>query len=161
MQHAGAIGQIESKYRSLASVLDERSRRHWAASEARAYGWGGVSAVSDATGMSVNTIRKGLAELEARDADPDGEVTSRLRKAGAGRKRLSETDPELSVELDHLVAPLTRGDPQSALRWTCKRHQPLGARVVGPRAPDQRQGGGALAGRSRLQPAGQPQDPGG
>ena len=70
--------------------------------------------------MSVNTIRKGLTELEARDADPDGEVTSRLRKAGAGRKRLSETDPELSVELDHLVAPLTRGDSESPLRWTCK-----------------------------------------
>ena len=135
MQHAGAIGQIESKYRSLASVLDERSRRHWAASEARAYGWGGVSAVSDATGMSVNTIRKGLAELEARDADPDGEVTSRLRKAGAGRKRLSETDPELSVELDHLVAPLTRGDPQSALRWTCKSTSHLARELSGQGHP--------------------------
>ena len=141
MQHAVAIDHIESKYRSLASVLDERARRHWAASEARAYGWGGVSAVSAATGMSVNTIRKGLVELGARDANPDGEVTSRLRKAGGGRKRLSESDPELSIELDHLVAPLTRGDPQSALRWTCKstRHlarelsrkgHPISARAV-------------------------------
>ena len=120
MQIATAIEQIESKYRSLASVLDERARRHWAATEARAYGWGGVSAVSDATGMSPNTIRKGLAELEARQADPDAEVTSRLRKAGGGRKRLSETDPQLGEELDRLVAPLTRGDPESPLRWTCK-----------------------------------------
>ena len=120
MQIATAIEHIESKYQSLASVLDERARRHWAASEARAYGWGGVSAVSDATGMSPNTIRKGLAELAMRDADPDAEVTSRLRKAGGGRKRLTETDPQLSEELDHLVAPLTRGDPQSPLRWTCK-----------------------------------------
>ena len=120
MQIAPVIEQIESKYRSLASVLDERARRHWAATEARAYGWGGVSAVSDATGMSPNTIRKGLAELEARQADPDAEVTSRLRKAGGGRKRLSETDPQLGEELDRLVAPLTRGDPQSPLRWTCK-----------------------------------------
>ena len=120
MQIAPVIEQIESKYRSLASVLDERARRHWAATEARAYGWGGVSAVSDATGMSPNTIRKGLAELEARQADPDAEVTSRLRKAGGGRKRLSETDPQLSEELDRLVAPLTRGDPESPLRWTCK-----------------------------------------
>jgi transposase len=102
------------------SVLDERARRHWAATEARAYGWGGVSAVSEATGMSPNTIRKGLAELSARDADPDAEVTSRLRKPGGGRKRLTETDPQLSEELDRLVAPLTRGDPQSPLRWTCK-----------------------------------------
>ena len=120
MQVASAIEQIESKYRSLASVLDERARRHWAATEARAYGWGGVSAVSDATGMSPNTIRKGLAELEARDATPDSEVSSRLRKPGGGRKRLTETDPQLSVELDRLVAPLTRGDPESPLRWTCK-----------------------------------------
>jgi len=120
MQIATAIKQIDSKYRSLASVLDERARRHWAASEARAYGWGGVSAVSDATGMSPNTIRKGLAELAARQTDPDAEVTSRLRKAGGGRKRLSETDPQLSEALDRLVAPLTRGDPQSPLRWTCK-----------------------------------------
>jgi hypothetical protein len=120
MQLASAIVQIESKYRSLASVLDERARRHWAASEARAYGWGGVSAVSNATGMSPNTIRKGLAELESRDAAPGSEVSSRLRKPGGGRKRLTETDPQLSVELDSLVAPLTRGDPQSPLRWTCK-----------------------------------------
>lgn len=120
MQLAAAIEQIESKYRSLASVLDERARRHWAATEARAYGWGGVSAVSDATGMSPNTIRKGLAELAARQDDPQAQITSRLRKPGGGRKRLSETDPLLSVELDRLVDPLTRGDPQSALRWTCK-----------------------------------------
>lgn len=120
MQIVAAIERIESKYRLLASVLDERARRHWAASEARAYGWGGVSAVSAATGMSPNTIRKGLAELTAREVDPDAEVTSRLRKVGGGRKRLTETDPELSEELDRLVAPLTRGDPQSPLRWTCK-----------------------------------------
>ena len=120
MQIAFAIGHIESKYRSLASVLDERARRHWAATEARAYGWGGVSAVSEATGMSPNTIRKGLVELAAKDAEPDAEVTARLRMPGGGRKRLTETDPQLSAELDRLVDPLTRGDPQSPLRWTCK-----------------------------------------
>ena len=120
MQVAFAIEQIESKYRSLASVLDERARRHWAATEARAYGCGGVSAVSDATGMSPNTIRKGLVELATREGDPESEVSSRLRKPGGGRKRLTETDPQLSVELDRLVAPLTRGDPESPLRWTCK-----------------------------------------
>ena len=120
MQVASAIRQIESKYRSLASVFDERARRHWAATEARAYGWGGVSAVSDATGMSPNTIRKGLAELAVREDDPDAEVSARLRKPGGGRKALTETDPQLNVELDRLVAPLTRGDPESNLRWTCK-----------------------------------------
>jgi hypothetical protein len=120
MQIASTLKQIESKYRSLASVLDERARRHWAASEARAYGWGGVSAVSAATGMSPNTIRKGLVELARRDADPGAGVSSRLRSPGGGRKALTETDPQLSQALDRLVAPLTRGDPQSALRWTCK-----------------------------------------
>jgi hypothetical protein len=141
MQITAAIERIESKYRLLASVLNERARRYWAASEARAYGWGGVSAVSAATGMSPNTIRKGLAELTTREVDPDAEVTLRLRKVGGGRKRLTETDPELSEELDRLVAPLTRGDPQSPLRWTCKstRHlarelsrqgHPISARAV-------------------------------
>ncbi len=141
MQITAAIERIESKYRLLASVLNEQARRYWAASEARAYGWGGVSAVSAATGMSPNTIRKGLGELTAREVDPDAEVTLRLRKEGGGRKRLTETDPELSEELDRLVAPLTRGDPQSPLRWACKstRHlaqelsrqgHPISARAV-------------------------------
>ena len=141
MQIASAIEQIETKYRSLASVLDERARRHWAAAEARAYGWGGVSAVSEATGMSPNTIRKGLTELSARESAPIAGVSSRLRRAGGGRKRLTETDPRLGQELDHLVSPLTRGDPQSPLRWTCKstsrlaqelsRHgHPISARAV-------------------------------
>jgi len=84
MQLAAAIEQIESKYRSLASVLDERARRHWAATEARAYGWGGVSAVSDATGMSPNTIRKGLADLASR-------VPSyRLHSGRAGKRERPE-----------------------------------------------------------------------
>jgi hypothetical protein len=69
--------------------------------------------------MSPNTIRKGLTELAARQANPNAEVTTRLRVTGGGRKRLSETDPQLSEELDHLLAPMTRGDPQSALRWSC------------------------------------------
>jgi hypothetical protein len=120
MQIPSAVRQIEAKYRSLVSVLDERARRHWAATEARAYGWGGVSAVSEATGMSPNTVRKGLAELAFREAHPEAEATSRLRAPGGGRKRLTEADPELMGALDHLVAPLTRGDPESPLRWTCK-----------------------------------------
>jgi len=66
MQNETARQQIEAKYRSLAPLMDERMRRQWAGSEARAYGWGGVRAVSGATGMSPNTVRKGWAELEAR-----------------------------------------------------------------------------------------------
>lgn len=130
MQIETAIRQIELKYRSLAPVLDERARRHWAATEAQAYGWGGVSAVSKATGMSPNTIRRGLLELAVRADDPDAEVDSRLRRQGGGRKRLTEIDPELSAVLDCLVDPLTRGDPESPLRWTCKSTARLAAELT-------------------------------
>jgi len=120
MQDEAALSAIESKYRSLSVLMDERMRRQWAAAESRAYGWGGVRAVSSVIGMSPNTIRKGLAELERRDEDPDAPVGTRLRAAGAGRKKSVETDPELMHALESLVEPATRGDPESALRWTCK-----------------------------------------
>ncbi len=120
MQQEGSLRLIESKYRSLAPLMDERVRRHWAATEAQAYGWGGVSAVSSATGMSRKTIRKGLAELGVRAREPDAPVAPRLRSPGGGRKRLTETDPQLFASLEWLVDPTTRGDPMSPLRWTCK-----------------------------------------
>ena len=120
MQDAAAIQGIESRYAALVSLMDERTRRQWAAAEARTYGWGGVRAVSRAIGMSPNTIAKGLAELEAREADPETPIEPRVRNPGAGRKRATETDPELVAALEQLVDPVTRGDPMSALRWTCK-----------------------------------------
>jgi hypothetical protein len=112
--------QIEAKYRSLSPLMDERMRRQWAAAESRAYGWGGVQAVSGAIHMSPNTIRKGLAELAARDVNPDAALDSRLRKPGGGRKRCSDSDAGLLETLERLVEPATRGDPGSPLRWTCK-----------------------------------------
>jgi len=120
MQDAAAIQGIESRYAAMVSLMDERTRRQWAAAEARSYGWGGVRAVSCATGMSPNTIKRGLAELEAREADPEAPIGSRLRKAGAGRRRATEADPDLEASLEQLVDPVTRGDPMSPLRWTCK-----------------------------------------
>jgi transposase len=120
MRGESSLGLIESKYRTLAPLMDERLRRHWAATEAKAYGWGGVSAVSIATGMSRKTIRKGLAELGVREREPEAPVTARLRSPGGGRKRLTETDPGLVQRLEWLVDPSTRGDPMSPLRWTCK-----------------------------------------
>ena len=66
MQDAAAVQGIESRYAALASVMDERMRSQWAAAEAKAYGWGGIRAVGQATGMSANTITRGVAELEAR-----------------------------------------------------------------------------------------------
>ena len=112
--------RITAKYRALVPLMDERMRRQWAATEAQALGWGGVQAVSGALGMSPNTIRKGLGELTARAKHPDKLVSTRLRRAGAGRKRAAEADPRLLLTLKRLVEPMTRGDPMSPLRWTCK-----------------------------------------
>src|SRR5450756_2293896 len=95
MQDADAVEQIGQKYGSLAPLMDERMRRQWAASEAQTFGWGGVSAVSDATGMSRNTIRKGIAELEVRRKRPKAVEDCRVRREGGGRKPLTETDPGL------------------------------------------------------------------
>jgi transposase len=120
MQHEGTLRQIETKYRSLAKVMDERVRRHWAATEAQAYGWGGVSAVSSATGLSRKTIRKGLLELGLHERGPQTPESQRIRSPGGGRKRLTETNPKLIGKLEWLVDPTTRGDPMSPLRWTCK-----------------------------------------
>jgi len=120
MQRADLIRQIELKYAALNPVFDERVRRQWAAAEAMAYGWGGVTAVSRATGLSIDTLRKGIAELSLRETGLDEPVQARLRSAGAGRQRLDEQDPELVPALAQLVDPATRGDPQSPLRWTSK-----------------------------------------
>jgi hypothetical protein len=100
--------------------MDERMRRQWAASEASALGWGGVTAVAEATGLAWNTIKAGMRELEYRAAHPDESVDDRIRRPGAGRKRLTETDPQLLAALEELVDPATRGHPESPLRWTCK-----------------------------------------
>jgi hypothetical protein len=120
MQTITAIKRLEAVYRSLAPVMDEQTRRQWAAAEAKAYGWGGIRAVSTAIGMSANTIRKGLWELSEREVGPKAETAGRVRKEGGGRKRQTERDPCLQAALEQLIEPATRGDPQSPLRWTCK-----------------------------------------
>lgn len=130
MQEAIAIQQIETKYQALVPLMDERMRRQWAAAEAAAYGWGGVQAVRKATGLSPTTIRKGQAELAARAGQSDFVVSKRLRRAGAGRKRQSEADPELVEALEQLVDPVTRGDPESPLRWTCKSTRTLACELT-------------------------------
>lgn len=120
MQDEAVLRAIESKYRSLSVLMDERMRRQWAAAEARAYGWGGVRAVSGVIGMSPNTIRRGLEELARRAENPGEPIEAALRRKGGGRKRRTQSDPELLDALESLVEPTTRGDPESALRWTCK-----------------------------------------
>jgi hypothetical protein len=111
---------MEKIYTDLRPLMDERMRRQWAAAEARAYGWGGVRAVSAATGMSPNTIQRGLDELAEREANPDVAIVTRVRQVGGGRKPQTELDSGLLDALERLIDPVTRGDPESPLRWTCK-----------------------------------------
>ena len=120
MHDATVVQGIESRYGALSSLMDERMRRQWAAAEAKSLGWGGVLAVSYATGISRNTIARGLAELKVRKGKRNVAPSTRLRKPGGGRKRAIDTDPELTAALERLVDAGTRGDPQSPLRWTCK-----------------------------------------
>lgn len=114
------IRQIKLRYNALSPLLDERARRQWAAAEAQAYGWGGRSHVSNATGISYNTIVKGIKELEQRRARAKRHLSPRLRRKGAGRKRIERRHDSVKTALEALVSPTTRGDPMSPLRWTCK-----------------------------------------
>jgi transposase len=103
-------------YELVSPRLDERQRRLLAAAAARTLGRGGITMVARATGMSRQTVYDGLADLD----DATGLAAGRARRAGGGRKRLTERDPGLVAALEALVDPVTRGDPESPLRWTCK-----------------------------------------
>jgi len=116
----GLEATIVEKYAAVSSVLDERGRRLWAGAESRAIGYGGDAIVSAATGLARQTIRRGRSEITA-----GVEVTGRVRRAGAGRPFLEAKQPGLEEALEGLVDPLTRGDPMSPLRWTCKSRAKL------------------------------------
>jgi transposase len=110
-----AVG-VRQRFKSLTAVLDEKSRRLVAAAECKAWGSGGISAVSKATGVSRQVIRQGLRELAQPATAPGG----RVRRPGGGRKKASQKDPTLVADLERLVESTTRGDPESCLRWTCR-----------------------------------------
>jgi len=130
MQTIPAIQQIQTKYLALLPLMDERMRRQWAAVEAQNYGWGGISLVAEATGLSLNTIRKGIVEVARRTAHPEEPVTLRIRQKGGGRKRKTVTDPQLAQVLAQLVEPITRGDPESPLRWLSKSTRRLATELT-------------------------------
>ena len=118
-----AIGE---RFRALAGELNERQRRLWAASEARAAGRGGIAATARATGISVPTIRKGMREFAAGERLEPG----RVRRPGGGRKPITEIDPTLLADLERLVDADRRGDPESLLLWTSKSVRQLAAWVA-------------------------------
>src|SRR6266700_1103469 len=130
------VASIRAKFEALGPYLDERRRRLWAAAEAMVLGRGGITAVANATGLQRTTIRVGMRELQASPtAGTETEATAadrvqRVRAPGGGRKPMTSEDPSLVQDLEALVEPVTRGDPMSPLRWTCKSPRQLAAELV-------------------------------
>ena len=107
------VALIRRKYAALAPLLNERTRRCWAATEAQALGYGGISLVAEALGVARGTIHMGLGEVRAKGTELE---TQRIRSFGGGRQKLTEKDPALGEALNQLIEPTTRGDPESPLR---------------------------------------------
>ena len=116
---------LTQKLRAVWPLLNERTRRLTAANEAIQLGYGGVSLVHRACGLSRKAIAKGIGEIEQRDSS----LAERIRRPGAGRKNLTVSDPGLVSALDELIEGGTRGDPESALRWVCKSTRTLAAEL--------------------------------
>jgi hypothetical protein len=120
---------LREKYKALSACLDEARLRYWAAAEARSLGHGGVERVAQVTGLSRRTIHRGLRQLRQGRPAVRWPRLGRVRAARGGRKRLTERDPVLLADLEALVEPVSRGDPESPLRWTCKSTTKLAAEL--------------------------------
>ena len=116
---------LQKRLANVWPLLDERTRRLTAANEALALGRGGISVVSRACGLSRKAIAKGIEEIESGIAPGPG----RVRRPGAGRKKIAVHDPGLACALERLIEPDTRGDPESPLRWTCKSTRTLATQL--------------------------------
>src|SRR5215467_1668141 len=128
MEKAAMEAVIREKFVVLAPVMDERTRRLWAATEAKALGHGGPTLVARARGISRSTLHLGLRELEHAASRPLTHGHG-VRRPGGGRKALTEHEPTLVTPLAALVEPTSRGDPQCPLRWTCKSVRQLAAEL--------------------------------
>ncbi|MFH1075793.1 MAG: hypothetical protein V1753_02975 [Pseudomonadota bacterium] len=115
------LKELKDRYERIRHHFDERSKRLWCANEAIEIGWGGVSAVFKATGVSRTTVNAGIKEITREKESPD----NRIRRTGGGRKKKSETNKQLITDLDSLIEPITRGDPESPLKWVCKSTRKL------------------------------------
>ena len=120
MSDQQVVESIQDKYDSLKPYLNEKTRRIWAAIEARSLGWGGVSQVASATGLSRTTIHAGMRLLSEQDGVKSEEESTRIRTNGGGRKLVEEQDAMLLSDLESLIEPITLGDPESSLKWTSK-----------------------------------------
>ncbi len=118
------------KLSALWPLLDERGRRLFAASEALSLGYGGISQVQRACGLSRKAIAHGIQDIAEGNALP-----GRIRRAGAGRKSIAESDPKLLSALERMIEPETRGNPESALRWICKSTRDLAAQLTRQKHP--------------------------
>jgi DDE family transposase len=125
------VETIRKKYELLHVELDERRRRMWAASEAQALGHGGIAAVAKATGLAESTIRLGQRDLGSKSTRvPRLPVQRHIRAPGGGRKPRTVHEPALVQALEALGEPMTRGDPMSPLRWTCKSTRTLATELT-------------------------------
>ena len=114
---AELVTSVQTKWEQISDCLNEKGRRLWCAAEALSYGHGGLKLVHQATGICRPTIRKGIREIENPTESPR---SKRIRKVGAGRKKISDSQSEILSQLIELIEPTTRGDPESHLQWTCK-----------------------------------------
>ena len=125
------VESIKQRFERMQGSLNERARRLFAATEALAIGWGGVASVARATGIAPSTIGAGKADVRALEkAGAPSLPLNRSRRAGGGRKKLTDKDPTLLSDLERLVEPMTRGDPESPLRWTAKSVETLSEELV-------------------------------
>lgn len=125
------VDSVTERFERMRGLLNERARRLFAATEALAIGWGGVAIVARATGLAPSTIGAGKAEVRALEESAAPPLApNRSRRPGAGRKKLTNKDPTLLSDLERLVEPVTRGDPESPLRWTAKSVRHLADELV-------------------------------
>ena len=122
---------LKQKFHAIWPLLDERTRRVMAANEAISLGFGGITEVHRACGLSRKAIAKGIAEIQEGIMPPDGHI----RRSGAGRKTITESDPRLLEALEEMVDSQTRGDPESPLRWICKSTRTIAAQLAKKKHP--------------------------
>ena len=127
----GRLAALRAKFQKVWRLLDERTRRLTAANEASALGYGGVSLVHRACGLSRKTIAKGIREIDEKAALAAG----RIRRPGAGRKHKTVSDPQLVHQLEAMIEHQTRGDPESPLRWTCQSTRTIANALARQRHP--------------------------